>query len=280
MKEELINAKNISFKYLESDRYTLKDINFTIKKGEVVFITGNSGCGKSTLLNIINGIIDEVIEGELSGNLYIDKKENLKIYQRSLLISNVFQNPRSQFFTSNTTSELVFAMENFSVSLSEMKKRVDYIKEKFKIENLLNRDIFSLSSGERQFLALVSAIIMDPNVIIFDEPSANLDYGNAMRLKKEIVKLKEQGKSVIISDHRCFYLDGIIDKVILIENKTLKEFTKDEFFNVDYEKRVFDLFSYPYKKRKIKKANTESVKLKNIYFKDILEDIDVSFNKN
>ncbi|EFI41943.1 ABC transporter ATP-binding protein [Peptoniphilus sp. oral taxon 386] len=281
MIENVIELKNLSFKYSEDKVNAIDGINCTVDKGKVIFIAGDSGSGKSTLLNIINGIIPEVIEGDLNGKVYINKAENLKIYERSLILGNVFQNPRSQFFTTNTTSELVFAMENYGKSYEEMKERLIRIVDEFKIEKLLDRDIFSISSGERQFLALLTVLIMNPNVIIFDEPSANLDYGNAMRLKRQIEELRESGKTVVVADHRCFYLRGIIDKVLLIEDKTVIEFgSEEEFFNCAYGKRVFDLFTHKYKERKIVKSEIETVKLQDVYYKNILENINVSFNKN
>lgn len=281
MIEKIIEARNISFQYLESKEKAMENVNFTIQKGETVFIVGDSGSGKSTLLNIINGIIPEVIEGEFTGELRINGKQNLKIYERSLLLGNVFQNPRSQFFTTNTTAELVFEMENFGLPYKQMKKRLDSIIEEFKIEGLLDRDIFHISSGERQFLALLTALIMNPEVIVFDEPSANLDYGNAMRLKKQIQYLKERGKTVVISDHRCFYLQGIIDKVLLVEDKTVKTFySEEEFIRYDYGRRVFDLFQYHFEKREIIKSNALGVKINGLCYKDILKDITTSFYTN
>ena len=224
----VIVAKNLSFEY-EGEKAALKDVSFELQKGSLVFVAGNSGAGKSTLLNIINGLIPEVIEGKLQGALVIENKDNLKIEERSKIIGNVFQNPRSQFFTTNSTAELVFAMENFGISKEEMKKRLSEIVDKFDLEELMNRNIFGLSSGERQLLALASALIMDPSVIIFDEPSANLDYGNAMRLRNQLKKLKDEGKTIIVADHRCFYLKGLINTVLLLEDNTVKFYsTEDE----------------------------------------------------
>lgn len=277
----VIELKNVSFRYSNSCKNSIGDINFEIKKGEVVFLVGNSGSGKSTLLNILNGIIPEVIEGDLKGDVIINGRKDLKIYERSLLLGNVFQNPRSQFFTTNTTSELVFQMENYGYEVKEMSRRLNYIVDKFEVKNLLNREIFNLSSGERQFLALLTSIIMNPEVIIFDEPSANLDYGNAMRLKKQIKKFKDEGKTVIISDHRCFYLNGILDKILLIEKGSLKVFNSEkEFFDYDYGNRVFDLFNFEYINREVVKSKVVDVKLENVCYKDILKNLNVSFNKN
>ncbi|MDO4779234.1 MAG: ABC transporter ATP-binding protein [Tissierellia bacterium] len=281
MIEKIIEANNISFTYSDCEKEALKNVNFTINKGEVVFLVGDSGSGKSTLLNIINGIIPEVVEGDLKGSLSIKGKENLKIYERSLILGNVFQNPRSQFFTTNTTSELVFEMENYGFSYEEMEKRLGKIVEEFNLQKLLNREIFNISSGERQLLALTTALIMDPEVIIFDEPSANLDYGNSMRLKREIESLKKKGKTIIVSDHRCFYLKGIIDKVLLIEKGIVIEFnSEEEFINYDYGRRVFDLFSHEFCEKNVVESDVEGLKIESLSYKDILKDISVSFKMN
>ncbi|EFM39643.1 ABC transporter, ATP-binding protein [[Eubacterium] yurii subsp. margaretiae ATCC 43715] len=276
----VIETKNLSFAY-EGEKAALKDVSFKLQKGSLVFVAGNSGAGKSTLLNIINGLIPEVIEGKLQGTLVIENKGNLKIEERSKIIGNVFQNPRSQFFTTNSTAELVFAMENFGISKEEMEKRLSEIVDKFDLENLMNRNIFKLSSGERQLLALASALIMDPSVIIFDEPSANLDYGNAMRLKNQLKKLKDEGKTIIVADHRCFYLKGLIDTVLLLEDNTVKFYaTEDEYFKTVYGKRAIDLFEGAYKSREIIPSTVEDVIIEGVTYKDILNNINITFNKN
>lgn len=278
--DTIIESKNLSFKYLDRKEYSLKNINFNIKNGELIFIVGNSGSGKSTLLNIINGIISEVIEGDIEGELLIKSKSDMKIYEKNLILGNVFQNPRSQFFTTNTTAELVFEMENYGFSKEKMEKRLKNLVDEFGVKNLLDRDIFNLSSGERQFLALLTTIIINPEVVIFDEPSANLDYGNAMRLKKQITKLKNQGKTIIISDHRAFYLRDIIDRVFLIEDGKLKLFDSEkEFINYDYNNRVFNLFEYQFESRKILKTDIEGMVCEGISYKNILEKVSFSTNK-
>lgn len=280
MTKKIIEASGVAFQYGESTLPALEKVDFDIRRGELVFITGNSGCGKSTLLNMINGIIPEVIEGDLRGKLRINEKEDLPIHERNLFLGNVFQNPRSQFFTTNTTSELVFEMENYGLSKEEMDRRLNGIVEKFGIKKLLNREIFSISSGERQFLALLTALIMDPEIVIFDEPSANLDYGNAMRLRRRIQALRMDGKTVIVADHRCFYLRGIIDKVLLIEDKSIRQFSSEsEFFDCDYGKRAYDLFTHEYEPREIVKSETCLAMVDRVSYKDILKDITVDFKK-
>lgn len=276
-----IEFEKISFSYYDRHKKnSLENISFSIYEGEIILIVGDSGSGKSTLLNILNGIIPEVIEGHLEGNIKINNTENLRIYERSLILGNVFQNPRSQFFTSNTTAELVFAMENYGFSYEDMISRLETISDKFNIKKLLNRDIYCLSSGERQFLALLTALITNPSVVVFDEPSANLDYGNAMRLRRQIARLKKEGKTVIVADHRFYYLEGIIDRVFLIENKSVVEFeTENEFSKSSYGKRVFSLFSHDFEQREIVKSVKEGVRLIDVSYKDILKNVSTVFNE-
>lgn len=274
-----LEFENINFSYNKETK-VLENIDLNVKPGEVVLIVGNSGCGKSTLLNILNGMIPEVIEGDLTGSVKIEGKDKLRIYERSLIIGNVYQNPRSQFFTNNARSELAFAMENYAYSYEEMKRRIEAVSHKYKIESLIDRDIFTLSSGERQLLALLTALIMKPNLVVFDEPSANLDYGNGMRLRRQIVDLKNEGKSIIVADHRYYYLEGIIDRVFLIEDKKIIEFkSEDDFSKNNYGKRAFKLFSHDFEKREVIKGEKTLVSLKSIGYKNILRDISLNIKQ-
>lgn len=276
---KIIEMNHLQFVY-EDGTCALKNICFDVEQGQVILLVGRSGCGKSTLLNILNGIIPEIIEGDLQGELIIDGQKNTKLYQRSKIFGNVFQNPRSQFFTNNTTSEMVFAMENHGFSYKEMKQRLEEVVEEYQIQSLLNRNIFHLSSGQRQLLTLLSSLMMKPKVLIFDEPSANLDYGNAMRLKKQMLRLKQEGKTIFIADHRYYYLDGIVDKVLLIEDKQLFTFdTLSDFMASPYCKRTFYLFDDRYPKKDIYKGNQMMIEVKGLGYKHILQDLHIKFYK-
>lgn len=276
----VIEAKDLSFIYEGEKMPVLRDVNFKLTEGNIVFISGLSGSGKSTLLNIINGLIPEVIEGKVSGELLIDGKSDLNMVERSHIIGNVFQNPRSQFFTTDTTAELVFAMENFGITKEEMEKRLGDITDKYNIRYLLNRNIFELSSGERQMLALISALIMDPRIVIFDEPSANLDYGNAMRLRRQLAELKREGITVVVADHRCFYLRGLIDTVLLLNDNTVTEYDSEEaYFNGGYAARAVDLFEEDYGERIIARSNSIDVMLEKVSYKGILTNVDAEFRR-
>ena len=277
----MIRAEKLTFNYEQSDD-GIKDIDFSVKDSEVILLAGDSGSGKSTLLKCLNGLIPETVEGSLEGNLYFgDKKySELKMFELNEKIGSVFQNPRSQFFTTNSTAELVFPMENYGYTKKLMDERLESLTEKFGLYPLLNRNIFEISSGERQLLALASAMALNQKVVIFDEPSANLDYGNAMKLGKIISGMKKTGITVIVADHRFYYLKGLIDRVFLIEDGRLSRFdSEEEFKKSKYDTRSFDLFALdlPVPEKSI---NTEKIAgLKNVSYKNILTDISLELKK-
>lgn len=277
----LIEFQDYSFEYINGEIPALRDVSVKVGAGEVILIAGDSGSGKSTFVKSVNGLIPNIIEGEIKGKRYIkaNDAENMPIYEISEIIGSVFQSPRSQFFTLNSESELVFAMENYGFSKKDMQLRIKELSGILPIGNLMDKDIFKLSSGERQLLALASAMVLRPDILLFDEPSANLDYGNSMKLKKIILKLKEAGKTVLVADHRFFYLNGIIDRVLLIQDGRLTIYnSENEFKSSRYNTRNFNLFDsdIPFKER------TESgeiiASINNVNKKGILEGIDLEFS--
>ncbi len=280
---EIIKMLGYGFSYAHREEKVLKDITFSVREGELILIAGDSGSGKSTFLKSLNGLIPIIVDGKMDGERYI-KGKNMKtmpIHEISHSLGSVFQNPRSQFFTLNSTSELVFPMENYGYSKSEMKKTINTLKKEIPIENLLDRDILSLSSGERQLLALASAMVLGPDVLLFDEPSANLDYGNVIKFSELLKKLKSLGKTILVADHRFFYLNNLIDRVFLLEKHKIKIYeNEEEFKKADYNTRNFDLFqiSIPFKEKI--NADMRLAELKNISKNNVLKNISLSFYKN
>jgi len=279
--EDMIRAEKLTFNYEESND-GIKDIDFSVKSSEIILLAGDSGSGKSTLLKCLNGLIPETVEGSLEGNLYFEDKKysELRMFELNEKIGSVFQNPRSQFFTTNSTAELVFPMENYGYTKKLMDERLEALTEKFGLHPLLNRNIFEISSGERQLLALASAMALNQKAVIFDEPSANLDYGNAMKLGKIISGMKKSGITVIVADHRFYYLKGFIDRVFLIEDGRLSQFDSEvEFKKSKYDTRNFDLFDLDLPVPE-KSVNTEKIAgLKNVSYKNILTDISLELKK-
>ncbi len=279
--EIVVKAEKLSFKYQDSVE-GIYDVDFDIKKGEVVLLTGNSGSGKSTLLKCLNGLIPAITEGELKGLLAIEGNDysKIKMHQLNTHIGSVFQNPRSQFFTDNTTAELVFPMENYGFTKEQMDKRLEELSQEFGLDGLLDRNIFSLSSGERQMIALASSMTMSQKLLLFDEPSANLDYGNSMKLGRIIDKLKKEGYTIIVADHRFYYLNGIIDKVLFMDKGKLTVCnSEEEFRNGNYDTRSFDIFSIdiPFEESII--SDKAVGEMKNVSYKHILQDVNLTINK-
>ncbi|MEB3029222.1 ABC transporter ATP-binding protein [Parvimonas micra] len=234
----MVEIENLSLSY-GNNKKVLKNISLNIKKGECVLLTGKSGSGKSSIINSINGLAVRYDGASIDGSIRIGNKDikNFKLYEISMLVSSVFQNPKTHFFNVNTTLELLFYLENIGLSRYEMNKRLTEMLNLFPIEHLLNRDIFKLSGGEKQILCIAASYISGTEIIVLDEPSSNLDEENIKVIKEMLVQLKDKGKTLIISEHRIFYLMDIIDKIFLIKDGEIQsEYTKIDFMKFSTKK--------------------------------------------
>lgn len=162
----MIEFQDVSFFYPDSANGGLKNIDLTIPDGQCVLLCGRSGCGKTTLTRLINGLIPQFFAGELSGKVLLDGKNltDLPMYRIAERVGSVFQNPRTQFFNVDTDSEIAFGMENEAVPRAEMAWRVAETARALRIKNLLGRNIFALSGGEKQKIAFASVYAMEPDI--------------------------------------------------------------------------------------------------------------------
>lgn len=237
----MIEINNLSFKYKSQSNHSLKDINIKIKKGECILLCGRSGCGKSTLLKLINGIITEFYDGEISGSVMVNGMNTFTtpIYELSKNVGSVFQNPKTQFYTTNTTDEIAFGLENFGIKREVINKRLIEVEKELKLEHLMNRNIFELSGGEKQKIAIASIYALNPEIYVLDEPSSSLDIKTMNELSHIITKLKSIGKTIVIAEHRLWYLKDIVDRAIYIEDgKIIKEYSIDEIDNLREAERM------------------------------------------
>ena len=202
------------FQYAEEKKPTLGHTCGHIPAGRCVVLCGGSGCGKSTLLRCINGLIPQFYEGELKGFCRLGGKDTagMSIGEIGELAASVFQDPRSQFFTVNSSNEVAFGLENHGLMQEEIRQRVDKAFGVFHLERLKNRNVYELSSGERQLISILSAWAMDTDIFLLDEPTANLDFAATEQLKEILLELKNQGKTILLSEHRLYYLADIADE--------------------------------------------------------------------
>ena len=217
----MIEFKDVSFQYEQgSSKGKIKNINLTIHDGEVVLICGESGCGKTTLTRLINGLIPHYYEGTLTGQTIVEgiDVKNVSLYALSGVVGSVFQNPRTQFFKVDTTSEIAFGCENLAIDAGKINLRIKKTVDSLRIEDLLNRSLFALSGGEKQKIACASVSAMEPNIFVLDEPSSNLDIKSIRELKNVLREWKAQGKTIVIAEHRLYYLMDIADRVLYMQD--------------------------------------------------------------
>lgn len=226
----MIQLTDLSFTY-EEGLVGLNNLNVTIKTGECVVLCGESGCGKTTFTRTLNGLVPELYEGDFSGEGTVaDLRINqTPIDQFSRQVGSVFQNPKTQFFTNDVLSELVFGCENLGISREIMEQRLTAVQELFPIAHLMEKGMHELSGGEKQLIAFASAYMIDPNYLVLDEPSSNLDYQTIEILREQILKLKKLGKTIILSEHRLYYLKDLADRYLyIVAGKVMKEYSSEE----------------------------------------------------
>lgn len=229
------------FRYENEKMPVLKNVQGKIERGKCIVLCGGSGCGKSTLLRCINHLVPQFYEGELKGFCRIQGRDTgeLSVGEVGGLAASVFQDPRSQFFTINSSTEVAFGLENHGVSCEEMRRRVDEAFSVFHLEKLKDRNVYELSSGERQLVSILSAWAMDTDILLLDEPTANLDYAAIKELGGLLKELKACGRTMVLSEHRLYYLAGIADEYWLMEDGQIKKrCTEEEIKDLQKERGI------------------------------------------
>lgn len=237
----MIRISNVSYQYDGADRKSLDDISLTVQNGEFVLLCGMSGCGKTTLTKMVNGVLLNLHSGMFGGEVMVG---DMNIAESSMgaickKVGSVFQNPRTQFYTLDTTSEIAFGCENLGMPRDEISMRVDRTIQRFHLEKLKDRSIFEMSGGEQQRVALASIDAMDPEVYVLDEPSANLDTHAVEELRKILKLLKEQGKTILIAEHRIYYLLDLLDRAVYMKDgRIMREYSRQELVEMQDPERM------------------------------------------
>lgn len=211
----------------------LSDVNLEIQDGEFVLICGESGCGKTTMTKLINGLIPHFVRDvSVDGTITVCGKNvaEMPMYEIAELVGSVFQNPRTQFFYTNSNAEMAFGLENRGVEPEYIRKRIKNTINELDIEKLEDRDVFSMSGGEKQLLAFASVYAMNPQIYVLDEPSANLDIAAMEKLSERMKVIKKKGHTVVVAEHRLAWIQKFADRIIYMkEGRIEQEFTSDEF---------------------------------------------------
>lgn len=237
----MIHIQNVSFTYEQADTPSLKNINLSVKTGECVLLCGKSGCGKTTLIRLLCGMLPDFYNGVFTGSVSVKGIDPVTapMYEIAKTVGTVFQNPRTQFYTVNTTSEIAFGCENFGMEPKLIQDRVYETADALHINSLLDRNIFQLSGGEKQKIAFASIYAVNPDIYVLDEPSSNLDNHAINELRSMLQFLKAHGKAIVIAEHRIRYLKELADRAVYMkEGKIEKEYTMQELDSMSIAERM------------------------------------------
>ncbi len=238
--QSILQFEDVSFQYTGAETESLCHIDLIIKKGEFLVLTGGSGCGKTTLTRLINGLAEQFYEGTRKGQLKLSGRNisEYPLYEIGKKAGSIFQDPRSQFFASITEDEIAFGCENYGVMFEELGGRVSDAIKRINGDMLCGKEIYPMSSGEKQKIAVASVNAVNPEIYVFDEPSANLDMYSVEALKNLMKQLKEEGHTIIVAEHRLYYLTDLADRFLYMENGKLKEeWTSHELLAMPETKR-------------------------------------------
>lgn len=236
----MIKFQNVSVEI--KGKRILNNINLTVNDGEFVLLCGESGCGKTTLTRLVNGMIPHFVKDvKADGTVTVNDLDIAEspMYKIAESVGSVFQNPKTQFFNTDSSAEIAFGLENIGADRDYMHKRVAQTISDLKIENLADRNVFSMSGGEKQLLAFASVYAMNPQIYVLDEPSANLDHEAIEKLRKILETVKNGGHTVLIAEHRISYLYGLADRIVYLKDGCIeKYFTAAEFAGITESERI------------------------------------------
>lgn len=264
----IITIKNLSYQYPISESNALKNVNITLERGKLYALIGANGGGKTTLCNVIRGFIPHFYKGDLRGEVLIEGKDirEWEMGELSQKIGYVFQNPFTQIsgVKDNVFEEIAFGLENLGMEPALIREKVDQVINMLEIDYLRDKNPFELSGGQKQRVALASIIVMEPDVLVIDEPTSQLDPKGTEEVFKIIELMKKKGKTIILVEHKIELIAEYADDVILLSEGEVamqgssQEILTDEralgfgaalpqysLFGLDMRKRGMDLGSIP-----------------------------------
>jgi len=222
--EPLVRIENLSYRYPRSPDLVLQDINLSVQRGEFLGIVGPTGAGKTTLCLALNGIVPQYYGGRFFGHVNVaglDTVDN-PIHMLAQHVTLVFQDPETQLFANSVENEVAFGLENLSVPRSEIPQRIQRALEVVRLENMLDKHPSELSGGEKQRLAIAAALAVQPDVLVLDEPTSQLDPLGKQEIFATIRELNERlGITVILASHASEELAEFADRIALLDRGSL-----------------------------------------------------------
>lgn len=214
--------KNVSYSYPLEDKKVLKNINFEIKKGEFWAVIGKNGSGKTTLCNILRRFVPDFYKGELTGKITLEGRELKDFSQKELVqkIGFVFQNPFTQISGVKETvfEEVAYGLENLGLEREVIISEVEKILKLLEIENLKDRNPYDLSGGQKQRVALASIIAMNPDILVIDEPTSQLDPKGTEDIFKIINLMANEGKTIILVEHKLELIAEYAQNILVLDD--------------------------------------------------------------
>ena len=213
--------ENVNYKYPLEEKQALKNINIEIKKGEFWAVIGKNGSGKTTFCNMLRRFVPDFYKGELTGKITLEDKE-LKDYSQKELVQKigfVFQNPFTQISGVKDTvfEEIAYGLENLGLEKGEIISRVEKILKLLEIEKLRDRNPYDLSGGQKQRVALASIIAMDPDILVIDEPTSQLDPKGTEDIFKIINLMANEGKTIILVEHKLELIAEYAQNILVLD---------------------------------------------------------------
>lgn len=238
----LISLKDVNYKYPGEEQYVLKDVNLEIEEGKFYSLCGVNGSGKSTLCLLLRSFIPNVYKGTVEGkaNILGCDINNVDLSSICTEIGYVFQNPFTQMSMTKDTvyEEIAFGLENLGVERLEMIRRVDEMVEYFGFEDLVDKNPQQLSGGQKQKVAIASVVVMNPRVLILDEPTSQLDPTATAEIFELLSRLNSEGTTIIVVEHKMELLTEYINEMIILHQGTvlMQGSAKDCFASENYTK--------------------------------------------
>ena len=234
----IVNLQNVTYKYPLTNLPALQNINLQVNEGEFLAVVGPNGAGKSTLCYTIAGFVPHFFKGELTGTVEVDGKNllNSTLSEWVLTVGLAFQNPFNQISGAKYTvfEELAFGLENIGIPREEMKSRVEAAMALTGISELADRSPYSLSGGQQQRVALTSILVMQPKVLVLDEPTSQMDPIGTREVFGVIRTMAERGMTVVIAEHKVEWIAQFADRVVALhEGQVLMEGKPSEVLTSD-----------------------------------------------